>query len=54
MNMEIGIRLKIDTKGLHQKCFSGGFSQLLELRLLKKAHRWLVPKYSFAEYLQSL
>ena len=34
MNMAIGIRLKIDTSGLQQKCFSGDFLQLLELRLL--------------------
>ena len=35
MNMAIGIRLKIDTNGLQQKCFSGDFPQLLELRLLR-------------------
>ena len=35
MNMAIGIRLKIDTSGLQQKCFSGDFPQLLELRLLR-------------------
>ena len=33
-NMGIGIRLKIDASGLQQKCFSGYFLQLLELRLL--------------------
>ena len=35
MNIAIGIRLKIDTSGLQQKCFSGDFPQLLELRLLR-------------------
>ena len=35
MNMVIGIHLKIDTSGLQQKCFSGDFPQLLELRLLR-------------------
>ena len=35
MNMIIGIRLKIDPSGLHQKGISGGFLQLLELPLLR-------------------
>ena len=35
MNMAIGIRLKIDTSGLQQKCFSRDFPQLLDLRLLR-------------------
>ena len=35
MNMAIGIRLKIDTSGLQQKCFSRDFPQLSELRLLR-------------------
>ena len=35
MNMAIGIRLKIYTSGLQQKCFTGDLPQLLELRLLR-------------------
>ena len=35
LNMAIGICLKIDPSGLQQKCFSGDFPLLLELRLLK-------------------
>ena len=35
MNMAIGIRLKIDTSELQQKCFWGDFPQLLELHLLR-------------------
>ena len=33
--MTIGIRLKIDPSGLHRRCISGDFPQLLELPLLK-------------------
>ena len=33
--MGIRIRLKIDTSGLQQKCFTGDFPQVLELRLLR-------------------
>ena len=35
MNMTTGIRLKIDSSGLQQKCISGDFLQLLELPLLR-------------------
>ena len=50
MNMTIGIRLKIDARGLQQKCFSGDFPQLLELRLL----RTHIGGCSFADYSQSI
>ena len=35
MNIAIGICSKIDISRLLQECFSGDFSQLLELRLLR-------------------
>ena len=35
MNIATEIRLKINTSGLQQKCFSGDFLQLLEVRLLR-------------------
>ena len=36
MNMAVGILLKWDPTGIHYRCFSWYFPQLLELRLLKR------------------
>ena len=51
--MAFGIFLKIGTSGLQQK-FSQEFSAAFRTASIKNTHRWLLPKRSFAEYLQSI